>query len=401
MRRLLVIAACAVVAMASLPPGEAATRSCPRPGMHAAEKHASQDGHRRECGLELIGSIEVSKTGGLGQIERYGDLIAVLQRDEGIVALVNVRDRRRARVVGRYDDGAQDSLDGDLVFSDDGRWLFYARQTVQFSRDGIHVLDVSDPKEPRLASYHPGGGSFRVAYHRSADAEYVAVLDAIDGLVIYRFIREAGALTRVFQDALPALKVGGPSSAGLFIDPKDPKTGAPLMYVATGRTGLQIYDISTPEAPEIAGTWNEIGLSDVEVRATKRGRTVWGATEYWFDAGLKPEVVVLDATDLGAIKQTNRLSLGLPAEDTWRVQGIARSRGSLVAAHSHAGVVVFRADGSVPAAASSPFDHNAEAGAAGSVYAMDVESVGSWLFVTDASTGRLHFYEPPPIYIVD
>lgn len=106
---------------------------------------------------------------------------------------------QRARPVRPSDprtlyDGAEDSLDGDLVFSSDGKWLFYARQTRQFSNDGVHVLDVSDAQNPRLASYQPGGGTFRIDYYRSGDAEYVIVLDAVDGLVINRFVRETGAL---------------------------------------------------------------------------------------------------------------------------------------------------------------------------------------------------------------
>jgi hypothetical protein len=340
----------------------------------------------------------VSKTGGLGQLEihRSGKLAAVLQRDEGIVALVDIKDPSRPKVLGRFDDGAQQSLDGDVVFSDDGQWVFYARQTVQFSRDGIHVLDVSDPAQPRFASYMPGGGAFRIAYFKQGEAEYVVVLDAVDGLVINRFVRESGTLVRVFQDAEPALKVGGPSSAGVFIDRKDPATGSPLMYVTTGQTGLQVYDITTPESPSIVGTWADVGLSDVEVKATDRGRTVWAATEYWFDTGLAPQVIVLDATNLGDIKERDRWDLGLPAEDTWRVQGIDRRGGTLFVAHSHAGVVAFRPDGTVKRAASTPFEHQAEAGAQGSVYAMDVELRRPWgIFVTDASTGRLHVYSTP------
>jgi hypothetical protein len=343
-----------------------------------------------------VWGYQVSESGGLGQIELHGDVAAVLQRDEGIVSLLDIRDPGRVTVLGRYDDGAQDSLDGDVVFSDDGQWLFYARQTVQFSRDGIHVLDVSDPKQPRFASYMPGGGAFRIDYFRQGDAEYVVVLDAIDGLVINRFVRESGTLVRVFQDAEPALKVGGPSSAGIFIDRKDPATGGPLMYVTTGQTGLQIYDITTPEAPTIVGTWDEVGLSDVEVRATERGRTVWAATEYWFDKSLPPEVVVLDASKLDAIEERRRLSLGLPADDYWRVQGIDRHRGGLFVAHSHAGVVSFRKDDSLKRVAAISLGHNAEAGAMGSIYSMDVEVRRPYVFVTDASTGGITVYRRCP-----
>src|SRR5688572_2887908 len=133
----------------------------------------------------IAGAIEVSKAGGLGRVELHGDLAAVLQRDEGIVALVDVSNRARPRVVGRYDDGATQSLDGDLAFSSDGRWLFYARQTVQFSRDGLHVIDVSDPKQPTLRVYQPGGGALRVAHYDDGTDEWVVLMDAVTGMVVY------------------------------------------------------------------------------------------------------------------------------------------------------------------------------------------------------------------------
>ena len=334
--------------------------------------------------------MAISKTAGLGRLEVHKGLGAVLQRDEGIVSLVDLRNPFGAKVLGRYDDDARDSLDGDLAFSSDGQWLFYARQTVQFSKDGVHVLDVSNPKQPRLASYQTGGGAFRIGYFKAGDGtEYVIVLDAIDGLVINRFVRESGTLVRVFQDAEPALKVGGPASAGMFIDRNDPMTGRPLLYVTTGKTGLQIYDLTLPESPEIVGTWPDVGLAEVEVVATSKKRTVFAATEYWFDDTLPPAVIVLDATRLDGIEQRARWGLGLPADDLWRVQGMDRRKGALFVAHSHAGIVAFDRRGKVKRAAAKPFAHHDAAGAPGSVYSMDVELEGPYVFSTDAATGRL------------
>ena len=366
-----------------------ATTTCRRPPLHAVEKHQQLAGHAAQCRLKVLSSKTISGEAGLGRLEIKGSLGAVLRRDEGIVTLFDVRDPRSPKILGSYDDDAQDSLDGDLVFSSDGQWLFYARQTRQFSNDGIHVLDVSDPKAPRLATYQPGGGSFRIDYFRSGDAEYVVVLDAIDGLVINRFVRETGALVKVFQDAEPALKVGGPASAGVVIDKKDPMTGSPLMYITTGRTGLQIYDLSTPENPEIVGTWDEVGLAEVEIRRANKSRTVYAATEYWFNSTLEPEVVVLDATKLDAIKKTDTYDLGLPADDLWRVQGMDRHRGALFVAHSHAGLVAFRRNGTIKRAASRGFLPHESAGAQASVYTMDVEITADHVFATDAATGRL------------
>ncbi len=388
--------AAAILTIAALVGQAPAATRCRPPQDHSPERHSAPRGHRYLCRFSLVGALRVSADGGLGRIDIHEDLAAVLQRDEGIVSMIDISDSLAPKVLGRFDDEAQDSLDGDVAFSDDGRWVFYARQTVQFSRDGIHVLDVSDPSNPTETFYEVGGGAFRIAYYRAGDAEYVIVLDAIDGREISRVVPQSGALVRVFQDAVPALKVGGPASAGIFIDREDAATGGPLMYVTTGRTGLQIYDLTNPEAPDIVGTWDEVGLAEVEVRADKKRRTVYAATEYWFDSSSKPEVIVLDATKLDAIEKTDTWSLRLPADDLWRIQGMALKGRRLLVAHSHAGLVSFNGRGRARAVARVPGRPGEAAGAVGSPYAMDVARRRGHVYVTDASSGALTGLRPLP-----
>ena len=375
-------------------PASAGTRTGCKPlvGGHSAAAHARTKGHRRLCEMEVWGSVEVSRTGGLGQIDIHDRYAAVVQRDDGVVAIV---DLITMDVVGRYEDTVDQSLDGDVAFSDDGDWVFYARQTSNFDEDGVHVLDVSDKEAPTLTQYHPAGGAFRIEYHKDDAGEWIILLDAVDGLVVYRFVRETGTIVKVFQDAMPALKVGGPASAGIAIE-KDRMTGTPLLYVTTGATGVQVYDFTNPVMPEIVGEWTEMGLADVEVKTTKRKRTIFAATEYWFDKALPPKVVVLDATDLGSIEKASTRSLGLPADDLWRVQGLhLRHDGDLYMAHSHAGLV--RMQGRrVAGVASLPAAHNDGAGYNASPYAMDVEGDGSMLYLSDASSGRLWQVYPRP-----
>jgi hypothetical protein len=358
--------------------------ACLLAGLAVAPAHS--EGKR----FRVSSSIEVSKQGGLGQIEVRGRRAAVLQRDEGIVALLDVGNPRKPRVLGRYDDDARQSLDGDLAFSADGKWLFYARQTVQFSLDGLHVLDVSNPKQPRLAFYQPGGGTYRVASHRAGGEEWVVTLDATLGLVVSRFEPTTGAVVPVFVDPLPALKVGGPASAGVEIV-RDPRSKKTLMYVSTGETGLQIYDFTDPTAPEVIGAWSGTGLAEIEVRATRRGTTVYAATEYWFTATTAPQIVVLDATKPSKIKVRDRWSAGYPADTAWRVQGMSLAGGELHVAYSHAGLLalgpggemrgVYRAKGARNAGANSDIT--------AAPYAMDVDTIGSTVYLTDAATGLL------------
>jgi hypothetical protein len=333
--------------------------------------------------------VKVSKVGGLGRVEIQGDIGAVLQRDEGTVAILDTSDPGRPKVVGRYDT-ARASLDGDLAFSHDGRWLFYARQTSNFDEEGVHVIDLADPADPTLAYYLPAGGSYRIQYIKQGEAHWLVLLDAIDGLVVSRFEPTTGALVPVHVDPLPELKVGGPASAGLFYDSKDPMLGVPLLYVTTGKTGLQVFDLSDPGAPVPLGAWTGVGLADLEAAATKKGRTVYAATEYWFDKQIPPEIVVLDARDLDKIEKVDSLGLGLaPAEDTY-VQGLELVGRRLLAAHSAQGLVAFdTGTGRILDRWRQSGERNAQAGVLASPYAMDVEAAGRFIYLTDAALGTL------------
>lgn len=372
---------------ASIPllPGRAATACKPILKDHAIEAHASAKRHRRVCGMTVLGSLEVSKVGGLGSIDTNGRVAAIVERDEGTVAIV---DLVKMRVVGRYQDEVDRSLDGDVSFSDDGDFVFYARQTSNFDEDGIHVLDVTDKSSPRLTMYHPAGGAFRLEYYRDGTGEWLVVLDAIEGLVVYRFVRESGTIAKVFQDATPALKVGGPASAGVFIDRKDARSGAPLMYVTTGRTGLQIYNLSDPAQPRIVGEWDGVGLADVKVKTQNGKRLVYAATEYWFAGNTPPAVVVLDAGKLDGIKKVGQRRIDVPVDDTWRAQGLVIRR-RLFVAHSHAGLVEFNRRGRIAGVAALPAALNEGAGYRATPYAMDVTVWKRRFLVTDAATGRL------------
>lgn len=340
--------------------------------------------------FKVTGKSVVSETAGLGRVEVAGDTAAVLQRDEGIVALMDVSDPSKPKILGRYDDGAEDSLDGDIVFSKDGNWLIYARQTRQFSKDGVHVIDVSDPKSPSIASYAPGGGAYRIEYFEQAGAEWVVLLDAVTGMVVYRFESITGQLIPVSVEALPALKVGGPASAGLYFEPKDKGTGAPLMYVTTGKTGLQVYDFTDPTSPTILGEWtDEIGLAEVEVRTVGKTRTVYAATEYWFNKTLVPEVIQIDASNLAKMKEVRRISLGAPADDASRIQGMALTGDELLVAHSTLGLRSFDRAGKPTGAWVTPGPQHEAAGVQGRPYTFDVEAAGGQVFTTDASSGTL------------
>ena len=387
----------AILAVALLAVASAVSASTAPCATHADHAGAHE---RVSCGMAKLGEVKVSATAGLGQLEIMGSLAAVVQREEGRVALVDVADPRAPRVVGRYDGNAGSAapakpLDGDVAFSADGRYLFYARQTQEYSYEGLHVVDVSDPASPRLAGYAPGGGMLRVAYHQAGGVEYLVALDAVTGLVVYRFDRTpaGGTLVPVQVDALPELKVGGPASAGVYIDPRDPQLGVPLLYVSTGKTGLQVFDFSVPTSPRLLGAWSQQGLADITVVSTPSSRTVYAATEYWFTKTTKPEIITLDASTLPAIAIARRDSAGAyPGKVNWQVQGIEAAGGLLYVAHSHAGVGVFDGwRGDPPIAATTELGEGNSGGEFNRIapYAMDVTVERDVLYVSDAAAGTL------------
>ena len=343
--------------------------------------------------INPVKRIEISEFGGLGRIDVNGDRGAVLQRDEGIVAVLDTSNPAKPKVLGRYSDNARQSLDGDVDVSDDGRWIFYARQTVQFSLDGLHVINISDPTNPTLQHYAPGGGASRVEFYDDGEAQWVFLLDAVTGLVVYRFEPTSGQLVPVHIDALPATKVGGPASAGIFIDPKDKANGAPLMYVTTGMTGLQIYDISDPVQPALLGEWNETGLADVFAVTRDGRRVVVAAHEYWFEDPLVPAVVALDATNLDKIRPIETIGFGGQAVEDERVQGLAYRGNTLFIGHSTLGLGVVSPE-SLRLYRYPAGERNDGSLVMKGPYANDLEMVGRLLYLTDAATGELVVLKP-------
>jgi hypothetical protein len=408
--RLLLVIALVMLAAAPAPASETSPGACALHLPHGSSAHP-----RASCGMTRLGGVEVSTTAGAGQLEIRDGIAAVVQRDDGMVALLDVRDPAAPKVLGRYNPNTgqpqvDQPYDGDVVFSSDGRYLFYARQTHQWSAEGLHVIDIRDPANPTQAAYAPAGGTLRVAYHRTADAEYVLILDATTGMQIFRFVRAgdaAAALVPLHVDALPQLKVGGPASAGFHIDPKDPILNVPLLYVTTGKTGIDVFDFSAPESPRKLGSWATSGLADFAVAATPTGRTIYAATEYWFTSQTKPRVVELDATNLGAITERRRFSPGPNAitaplgSKLWQVQGLTLVGDLLYVAHSHAGLAVMETCCVGTGLRASTTDlGDANTGGefkASAPYAMDVEVVGDVVFVTDAATGMLATFRVDPV----
>lgn len=378
----------------------AAPDTCRLPRVTADEPKAAS------CGLEVLGALKVTETGGLGEVAVHEDLAAVVRRDDGIVTLVDLSDPTAPTALGSYDGGTGQAsldhpLDGDVAFSSDGTVLFHARQTSDASNEGLHVLDVSDPTAPTRVDLHLQGGMLRVAYADLTDqggGELVATQDATHGLTIFEVVRTpAGArAVPVFLDALPALKVGGPASADVHFD----LTGdRPLLYATDGTTGLRVLDVTDPAVPVELGTWADQGLAALEVEHRGDQTLLHVATEYWFDASTPAELITLDATDPSAISEVARVSLARDdnGELAWKLGGLRLHGGELYAAHGHLGMVALDpVDLSLRRATTDLGTPNGPNATYRDLawFAMDVESFGDRLLVTDAVTGELRVLTP-------
>lgn len=128
-----------------------------------------------------------------------------------------------------------------------GTWVYVV------TRDSLVVVDVADPRKPRLAAALPGlrepaavAVQFRYAF--VADRDGLAVVDVTDP--------EAPRL---------AARAGGFAGRSVYL-------ARTYAYVAAGEKGVAIVDVERPEAPRLDRLWNAGGrlkdTRDVKVGAT-------------------------------------------------------------------------------------------------------------------------------------
>lgn len=120
-------------------------------------------------------------------------------------------------------------------------------------------------------------------------------------------------------------------------------------------------------------------------------RTIYGASEYWFDKTQEPVVIELNASELSKIKGFRTFRTGAEPDDRFRVQGMALSGTTVVAAHSELGVVAFTPRvGHGLQLATFDDKRNRAAGVFGDGnYSFDIELRKGLAYVTDAATGTL------------
>lgn len=219
---------------------------------------------------------------------------------------------------------------------------------------GLHLYDVSDPTEITFLSsvpVYPYG--IHMAYvHEIAGEEYVFAVHNLEGIGVWRLVREPTVHLEFVTDVLRPDGPDGPGVNGphdvTVLD--DPALGAPLLYVADAYHGLIVYDVSDPAMPETLGTWvnddNRWYAHTVQAEVLDDGtRRIVMVPEVFSDAEatLVSPLWILDGTDLSAI--TLQATWNAPGDHgaeelRYSVHNLQLVGGTIVLAHYHGGVWV-------------------------------------------------------------
>ncbi|MBY9002128.1 MAG: hypothetical protein KGD64_14505 [Candidatus Heimdallarchaeota archaeon] len=112
----------------------------------------------------------------------------------------------------------------------DGKYVYIAD-----ARDGLLIIDISNPNEPILTGYY--NSSLAESVTVNDGIAYIA--DAFDGLVVVN-VTDPTAPT-----LLAELPLG--NSRGVFLRES-------LLYVVDGTVPFKIFNISNPESPQVVGS---------------------------------------------------------------------------------------------------------------------------------------------------
>lgn len=359
----LLLAGCA--APAASPP-----RPVAAPELVVDHDHAAAEGHDLAWGLEQVALVPASLLLGgeaarVSDVQFHGDLAAVtVNGGAGGFVLLDVADPDDVRVLSRYASGTADNW--YTKFSPDGRFVVLtanapgsptARPTAGVR--GLHVVDVTDPNAPRLASAWPwpvrvvnvatadlAGGTFVFA---SVVAEQLGV--AGQNHVAVLSLDDAGRLAPVATWRPDAPEGKLVLLHDLAVE-AHPVTGQALLYAAGWDAGAFLVDVTDPAAPREAGRWRPEGFPDagLQVHTVKphpglvQGRHVAVASVETFGGEASGEHYLLDVTDPAAPALLARWSLpgGLvnDAPLLWSPHEFTLAEGKAFTSHFHGGAWV-------------------------------------------------------------
>ena len=304
----------------------------------------------------------------------HGNLafVSLFHPSAGIVIL-DISEPEKPRHVGYFDSGT--AYVNDIEVSPDGRWAFLPTSPIKTAENdplngglaiagdyGIQVADVSNPKDPKLATFWAGPD--KDGYHR-CDLEVINgqlyVFGASLGyprIDILRF--EPTPVPRLVPVGVyvsdSAREVGkdqasGPNGFGthdVTVDP-DPLQGFPLMAVSHWRSGAHFVDVRDPANPRFLGKWSEFpgvtvgNVHNVEFTKIEGQRVAVVVPEYPQDPKTRGTHWIVNITDFSRPTTLGQWSIPgehPPGNDPFSSNRVLIRNGTLYVAHFHAGVLV-------------------------------------------------------------
>lgn len=292
----------------------------------------------------------------------------------GGIVILDLEEPDRPVQIGYFDSGT--AYVNDVEVSPDGRFAFLPTSPIKTSENspvdggtpvagdyGVQVVDVSNPRAPRLAALWAGPD--RMGYHR-LDLEQIGdqlyVFGASLGfprIDILRFVERptphlVPVSIYISEDARNPAKNGtsAPDAYGIHdvtVDP-DPLLGSPLMAVSHWRSGAHFVDVGDPANPRFLGKWDaftgiEMGnVHNVMFTKLEDRRVAVITPEYPRDPKGYGTHWIVDVTDFQRPVLLGNWSIpgqhGGPGNAPFSTNRVEIRNGTLFIAHFHAGVLV-------------------------------------------------------------
>lgn len=339
------------------------------PALLVDHDHAAAEGHDVAWNLQQVALVPTSLLLGdekarVSDVQFHEDLAAVtVNGGKGGFALLDVANVDDIKVISRYESGTSDNW--YTKFTPDGKFLILTANAPGSPTAaptagvrGLHVVDVSDPKAPRLASVWPWpvrvinvavadlkGGTFVFA---SVVAEQVGAAGQ-NHVAVFRL--DAGRLVPVatWKPASPEGKLV--LLHDLTVE-EHPVTGRTLLYAAGWDAGAYLVDVTDPAAPKEVGHLRPEGFAPagLQVHTFKphpglvHGKHVALAGVETFGGEPSGYHYLMDVTDPGApaLLAQWRLPGGLTndAPLLWSPHEFTLAEGRAFTSHFHGGVWV-------------------------------------------------------------
>ncbi|WP_373033795.1 PKD domain-containing protein [Sulfurovum sp.] len=293
----------------------------------------------------LLGSINTSGILLNVKLSRDGTIAYLADNTSGLL-VVDVSDPKTPRVTGQYN---TPSFARNLVLSPDGTTLYIAD-----TYSGLQIVDVNDPAKPfLLSSYDTDGYAYDITL--SADGTMVYIADGSKGLKI---IDVSNATT-------PHL-VGNIKDFGRYGYAISVKLSADGMhaFVIDGEYGLQIIDISDPSLPYVIGTFRNGWMMDIML---SQNETVAYISSY-------PSFSIIDLSDVTSPSVLGSLNIG-------SFSGVLVNNNIVFASNGRSGVTFIDVSNSTAPKVLSTFDTS------GSAINTTLSADGNTLFVADSDSG--------------